>query len=83
MLFNMYFWYHWYPLQWVPEINHHCPGVPYLIVGTQIDLRKDEAMIENLSKSRKRPLSTAAGERLQSEVKAVGYVECSALTQVI
>ena len=54
-----------------------------MIVGTQIDLRKDEAMIENLSKSRKRPLSTAAGERLQSEVKAVGYVECSALTQVI
>ena len=53
-----------------------------MIVGTQIDLRKDEAMIENLSKNRKRPLSTAAGERLQSEVKAVGYVECSALTQV-
>ena len=27
--------------KWFPEVHHHCPGVPYLIVGTQIDLRED------------------------------------------
>merc|ERR1719187_2647882 len=24
--------------KWVPEITHHCPKTPFLIVGTQIDL---------------------------------------------
>ncbi|CAG8750306.1 16893_t:CDS:2, partial [Acaulospora colombiana] len=27
--------------KWFPEVHHHCPGVPCLIVGTQIDLRDD------------------------------------------
>ena len=27
--------------KWFPEVHHHCPGVPCLIVGTQIDLRED------------------------------------------
>jgi cell division control protein 42 len=27
--------------KWLPEVHHHCPGVPCLIVGTQIDLRED------------------------------------------
>ena len=25
--------------KWVPEIAHYAPGTPYLIVGTQTDLR--------------------------------------------
>lgn len=27
--------------KWFPEVHHHCPGVPCLIVGTQVDLRED------------------------------------------
>ncbi|KAI4824209.1 hypothetical protein KUCAC02_012738 [Chaenocephalus aceratus] len=27
--------------KWVPEITHHCPKTPFLLVGTQIDLRDD------------------------------------------
>ena len=27
--------------KWFLEVHHHCPGVPFLIVGTQIDLRED------------------------------------------
>ena len=30
--------------KWVPEVSHHCPGVPFLIVGTQIDLRIERRM---------------------------------------
>lgn len=28
-------------LQWVPEITHHCQKTPFLLVGTQVDLRDD------------------------------------------
>jgi GTPase SAR1 family protein len=25
--------------KWVPEINRHCPGVPFILVATKVDLR--------------------------------------------
>jgi cell division control protein 42 len=28
--------------KWFPEVHHHCPGVPCLIVGTQVDLRRED-----------------------------------------
>ena len=67
--------------KWVPEVRHHCPGVPCLIVGTQVDLRDDPAVIEKLGKQKQRPVTSEHGERLAREVGAVKYVECSALTQ--
>jgi len=67
--------------KWFPEVHHHCPGVPCLIVGTQIDLRDDPAVIERLAKQRQRPIDFDMGERLARELGAVKYVECSALTQ--
>ena len=36
--------------KWVPEITHHCQKTPFLLVGTQIDLRDDAATIEKLGK---------------------------------
>ncbi|KAK9465426.1 P-loop containing nucleoside triphosphate hydrolase protein [Lipomyces arxii] len=67
--------------KWFPEVHHHCPGVPCLIVGTQIDLREDPTIIERLSRQKVHPISFDAGERLAKELGAVKYVECSALTQ--
>lgn len=67
--------------KWFPEVHHHCPGVPCLIVGTQVDLRDDKVIIEKLQRQRLRPISQAEGERLSREIRAVKYVECSALTQ--
>ncbi|GAB1517047.1 GTPase Cdc42 [Rhizoctonia solani] len=67
--------------KWFPEVHHHCPGVPCLIVGTQVDLRDDPAVIEKLSRQKQRPVPLEAGERLARELGAVKYVECSALTQ--
>lgn len=68
--------------QWVPEISHHCPRTPFLLVGTQVDLREDSNTIEKLAKNKQRPLYPESGEKLARELKAVKYVECSALTQV-
>ena len=52
-------------------------------MGTQIDLRDDAATIDKLAKNKQKPLSLEAGEKLAKELRAVKYVECSALTQVI
>ncbi|KAI9204794.1 rho family small GTP binding protein cdc42 [Polychytrium aggregatum] len=67
--------------KWHPEVTHHCPGVPCIIVGTQVDLRDDSATIEKLAKNRQRPITPEAGERLAKDLNAVKYLECSALTQ--
>ena len=67
--------------KWFPEVHHHCPGVPCLIVGTQIDLRDDPQVLEKLQRQKQRPISAESGERLARELGAVKYVECSALTQ--
>ena len=69
-------------MQWVPEIAHHCPKTPFLVVGTQVDLRNDAGTIDKLAKNKQRPLTVEQGEKLAKELKAVKYVECSALTQV-
>lgn len=68
--------------QWVPEITHHQQKTPFLLVGTQIDLRDDPATLEKLAKIKQKPVSLEQGEKLAKELKAVKYVECSALTQV-
>ncbi|EGF84441.1 rho family small GTP binding protein cdc42 [Batrachochytrium dendrobatidis JAM81] len=67
--------------KWFPEVRHHCPGVPCLIVGTQMDLRDDNATIEKLAKNRQKPITTDSGDRMARELQAVKYLECSALTQ--
>ena len=63
--------------KWIPEVQHHTPGVPYIIVGTKSDLRFDEAVISKVDKV----YSALEGTALAKEVNAHCYMECSALTQ--
>ncbi|KAJ7156139.1 P-loop containing nucleoside triphosphate hydrolase protein [Mycena filopes] len=62
--------------KWVPEIQYHCPDVPFLIVATQIDLRDDPRVLNSQT-----AIATKQGECLARELGAARYVECSALTQ--
>uniref|UniRef100_A0A2K6V8M1 Cell division cycle 42 n=1 Tax=Saimiri boliviensis boliviensis TaxID=39432 RepID=A0A2K6V8M1_SAIBB len=67
--------------KWVPEITHHCPKTPFLLVGTQIDLRDDPSTSEKLAKNKQKPITPRTAEMLAHDLKAVKYVECSTLTQ--
>jgi len=67
--------------KWVCEIMHHCPKTPFLLVGTQLDLRDDTVVVERLAKSKHKPITYEQGVKAAKELRAVKYVECSALTQ--
>ena len=67
--------------KWYPEINHHCPNVPILVVGTKLDLREDKATIERLAEKKLAPVTHQQGLQLTKDINASKYLECSALTQ--
>ncbi|XP_034544036.1 cdc42 homolog [Notolabrus celidotus] len=67
--------------KWVPEIQQQCPGVPLVLVGTQLDLREDVQVLINLAQNQERPVSAEEGLQLAQELGAVSFAECSALTQ--
>ena len=46
-----------------------------------MDLRDDKNTLERLAKTRQRPITTDAGDRLARDLGAHKYLECSALTQ--
>ena len=66
---------------WVPEIKHHCPNTPFLLLGTKVDLRVDRATLDKLDKNKGKPVSKEEGELLAKSLNAAAYVECSALTR--
>ncbi|KAI9885396.1 MAG: Rho GTPase protein rac1 [Watsoniomyces obsoletus] len=67
--------------KWYPEIEHHAPNVPIILVGTKLDLREDAATKEALRQKRMEPINWERANEVRKEIGAVKYVECSALTQ--
>lgn len=67
--------------KWYPEISHHAPGTPIILVGTKLDLRDDRDTIEKLKEKRMAPITYMQGVQMAKEIGAVKYLECSALTQ--
>ncbi|XP_009878966.1 PREDICTED: rho-related GTP-binding protein RhoQ [Charadrius vociferus] len=67
--------------EWVPELKEYAPNVPFLLVGTQIDLRDDPKTLARLNDMKEKPVSVEQGQKLAKEIGACCYVECSALTQ--
>ena len=43
--------------QWIHEIRHYCPKMPFIVVGLRKDLRNDPRTIEKLALMRMRPVS--------------------------
>ena len=67
--------------KWVPELRHHCPDVPIVLVGTKLDLREDPEMLKRLQEKDTQPITYEMGLKLKEEIGAVAYGECSARTQ--
>lgn len=65
--------------KWCKEVRRHCPGVPIVLVGTQIDRREDSLFVKELKSRGLRTVSRSDGIKLASLIKATTYVECSAL----
>lgn len=67
--------------KWYPEVSHHAPNTPIILVGTKLDLREDSAALENLRNRRMSPVTYPQGLQMAKEIHARKYMECSALTQ--
>ena len=44
--------------KWIPEVHHHCPDAPIILVGTKADLREDPDELARLE---------AKGEKVVNE----------------
>jgi len=67
--------------KWYPEVRHHCPNTPIILVGTKLDLRSDRKTLDKLQEKRMSPIKFEQGLALAKEIGAVKYLECSAFTQ--
>ncbi|KAJ9099291.1 hypothetical protein QFC21_004172 [Naganishia friedmannii] len=67
--------------KWFPEISHHAPGVPMILVGTKLDLRDDPLTLSKMRERRFTPVTYQQGAACAREIGAVKYLEASSLTQ--
>lgn len=67
--------------KWFPEVSHHCPNTPIILVGTKLDLRDDAKTIDKLKERKLQPITYPNGLSMAKEIGAVKYLECSALNQ--
>jgi len=67
--------------KWVPEIQHHAPGVPIILVGTKMDMRNDPNTVSSLTAKGLRVISNQEAQGRAREIGAKAYLEVSALTQ--
>lgn len=63
--------------KWYPEVAHFCEGTPLILVGTKIDLRRDEQTKRMLSAQGQTPITPEQGAAVAREIGAK-YIECSA-----
>ncbi len=66
--------------KWLPELQHYCPKIPIVLVGTKSDLREDKQILKYLNEKRQTPITYEQGLQKAKECGAK-YMECSAYTQ--
>jgi len=67
--------------KWYPELMHFCPEVPFILVGTKMDVRNDESEVAKLRSQGQNPITNQQGQELSKKLGAIRYMECSAKTQ--
>ncbi|KAJ7359169.1 P-loop containing nucleoside triphosphate hydrolase protein [Mycena albidolilacea] len=66
--------------RWFPELQHHCPHVPRIVVATQVDLRYDQETVQRMARLGQFPVTITQGEWIAREVGVLKYIEFSAKT---
>ena len=62
-------------------MRQHCPATPIVLVGTKLDLRNDEKVMENLRSCGLSPVTTEQALEIKEKIGAWSYVECSSRTK--
>lgn len=55
-------------MQWYPEVRHHCPNTPIILVGTKLDLRDDKDTVEKLKEKKLAPITYPQGLAMAKEI---------------
>ncbi|KZT59397.1 small GTPase-binding protein [Calocera cornea HHB12733] len=64
--------------KWAEDVVHHCPDIPYILVGCRKDLRHEAKRIERLAKISRHPVTPEEGMAVAEKINAHRYLECSA-----
>lgn len=67
--------------KWVPEVQHFCPNVPFLLIATKKDLRNDPATRQALGRDKLDVIRPEQGKAMAEKVGAYAYLESSAKTR--
>ncbi len=62
-------------------MSQHAPNAPIFLVGTKLDLRNDENVLELLKSRGQSPVTTAQALKTKDAIGACKYIECSSLTR--
>ncbi|KAI9358655.1 GTP-binding protein of the rho subfamily of ras-like protein [Zopfochytrium polystomum] len=65
--------------EWLPEIRHHCPHTPIVLVGCRKDLRGDPEIVAELARVGWHPVTYEEGLQMAQRIGASQYLECSAI----
>lgn len=65
--------------KWYPELHHHAPHVPIILVGTKVDERDTGILLKKKTKAKL--ISHSQGMDLRRQINAAKYIECSSVTR--
>ncbi|KAI5627363.1 ras-related C3 botulinum toxin substrate 1 [Silurus asotus] len=55
-------------VKWHPEVRHHCPNTPIILVGTKIDLREDKDTVDKLKEKKLTPITYPQGLAMAKKI---------------
>jgi len=67
--------------KWIPEIKNNDKNVPFVIVGTKSDLRRDQEYLDKLRLKGQDIVSSHQVDQISRDYGAVSVMECSAKTR--
>ena len=67
--------------RWKPEIVHHLPNVPFILVGNKSDLINSRKVRAELAKYGQKPITNDDSRRMAKRLGVTAYAECSSKTR--